>query len=246
MQQTTDYSLFKKHKSNRELNSTNIEDLKHSITNKNFLKLRPILVDKEMNVIDGQHRLEVAKQLNVPIYYEMSEKLNSESMVLLNANQLRWTIVDYLNHYANEGKQSYILIKEFIAEHKCSSMIGLILFGFTRGGNDNKSFKKGIVNSVGPEDVLEAKVVFSKYGELKAYLQKKMIGDKAFFSSSTFCKSFVAFMNVKNVRFEFFMQKIPFKLDILRPCLSQVEYLKIFREIYNFRNHNPVNLEDQK
>lgn len=71
MKETKDYNIFKKHPNNREIFHANLEKIKRSIQIKNLLEYRPIIVDKKMQVIDGQHRLEAARQLGVPIYYQM-------------------------------------------------------------------------------------------------------------------------------------------------------------------------------
>ena len=97
--ETSDYSIFKKHESNRVINELALRKLINSIKSKNMLELRPILVDSQMRVIDGQHRLEAAKALRVPIFYLMKKESESLDIILLNT-QKRWSIEDYLNFFA--------------------------------------------------------------------------------------------------------------------------------------------------
>ena len=48
-----------------------IKNLMQSISYRNLLAWRPIIVTKNFLVIDGLHRLEAAKRLGVEIYYEV-------------------------------------------------------------------------------------------------------------------------------------------------------------------------------
>lgn len=89
VQSTNDYTMFQKCKSNRELDPGNIKRIKSSILAKNLLHLRPILVSKNFEIIDGQHRLEAARLLKVPIFYQIHEESDFEDVILLNANQKR-------------------------------------------------------------------------------------------------------------------------------------------------------------
>lgn len=69
--ETRDYSIFKKLPGNREVS---IESgLIDSMQSNGYLKQYPILVDSEMRIIDGQHRLIAAKELNLPVSYELVE-----------------------------------------------------------------------------------------------------------------------------------------------------------------------------
>lgn len=68
MEKTKNYSLFKKYAKNRDIDGRHVEKLIASIKTANLLDCEPILVNEKMEVIDGQHRLEAAKSLNLDIY----------------------------------------------------------------------------------------------------------------------------------------------------------------------------------
>ena len=59
---TTDYGQFKNIEGNRGINLKHVNTLVTSITEKD-LQI-PIIVDQNMRVVDGQHRLEAYKKLN--------------------------------------------------------------------------------------------------------------------------------------------------------------------------------------
>lgn len=112
IQKTTEYSKFRYFKSNRE---TFINNLLKSVQEKNMLHAHPIIVNKDFFVIDGQHRLEVAKKLQVPIYYIVVEDINEEH-IPQNQVQRVWMLDDYLNFYKekiNDYKEIDRLRKEY-------------------------------------------------------------------------------------------------------------------------------------
>ena len=59
--ETTDYDIFKGIVGNRKVEKKHVEMLTGAIDRNNLLNVRPIIVNEEMMVIDGQHRLEAAK-----------------------------------------------------------------------------------------------------------------------------------------------------------------------------------------
>ena len=73
--QTTDYKKFKIIQGNRALREFHVEYLKKSIMKDNLLYLNPILVNSDYYVFDGQHRLKVAEDLNLPIFYTINANL---------------------------------------------------------------------------------------------------------------------------------------------------------------------------
>ena len=63
--ETTDYSKFKKTRGNRPVDEAHVQQLKKLIEEKDLYD--PIRVNKNMEVIDGQHTLEARKQLDLKI-----------------------------------------------------------------------------------------------------------------------------------------------------------------------------------
>jgi len=64
---TYDYEIFKRMRGNRILNNSHVKNLVKSMKEK-YLP-QPILVNKDMEIIDGQHRFAAAEELNLPIHY---------------------------------------------------------------------------------------------------------------------------------------------------------------------------------
>lgn len=144
IKRTTDYDQFKLLETNRTINKSHMLTLGKSIAEKpELLKYRPVLVNENMEVIEGQHRLSAAKELGVPVYYQVGEGLSIQDTQRFNANQRNWTPLDYARSYAASGKpvyQTYIDLRiEYPYPHR--TMMAYVS-GFY-GHDQNRKFNRG-------------------------------------------------------------------------------------------------------
>lgn len=127
---TKDYSIFKMLPGNRILAERKIKLLINDINHgNNFLKYFPILVDSEMNVLDGQHRLFAAKKTNSFIYYIIADKKIDISLVAsMNSRSSSWNQKDYLNCYIRRNNPNYQKVQSLMEETqvKISTAIQLL------------------------------------------------------------------------------------------------------------------------
>jgi hypothetical protein len=247
IEKTTDYSMFKKHESNRALVRDNLDKIEKSILIKNLLEYRPILIDDEYYVIDGQHRLEVAKKLKLPIFYQIQKKSTVTDMFLLNANQRRWNPEDYLNFYCAEGKQDYIKFRDFISRHQIKLRQGLKLlskFALKSTSRLGEVFNSGTWKFADDDRIIQAEEVLMKAQSVIDYVTTKMSGHNYFLNAQKFLIAMIDFFVLYPVDYDEFMKKLPFKLDTIHACSQTKQYLQIFVNIYNFRNKNPIRVDD--
>lgn len=109
---TKDYNMFKKIIENRDLSKGHLFKLRWAIEKKDLLHLNPIIVNARMEVVDGQHRLEVAKLLEKTVYYIVSDDCDSEDLITLNNNSRSWKLEDYAEYWIKHGLQDYKDVKE--------------------------------------------------------------------------------------------------------------------------------------
>lgn len=67
------YNNFTFHPNNRPIDLARVKQLKKSIARDNSLHERPIVVDTNYRIVDGQHRFQAARELGLPIYYSFEE-----------------------------------------------------------------------------------------------------------------------------------------------------------------------------
>lgn len=101
--ETTEYGLFKLDPTNRDIKK--IDGLVNQA--KTIGIVSPIIVDENMIVYDGQHRLEASKVAKTPIKYIVIEGVGAEAMIGMNTNSSNWKLIDYANHYAKMGFIDY-------------------------------------------------------------------------------------------------------------------------------------------
>ena len=234
---TSDYKIFKKHELNRDIIENHVIKLMTSIQMHNMLEFRPIFVNGDMEVTDGQHRLEAAKRLKLPIWYEVSESFEGLDLITLNSVQRNWALDDFLAYYVKQGNPSYILLDKLSKEYE-------IPIGITMKLMTNKStrhtakFRAGTFEVESNLEAFKENVLFAQ--KLIAMCQKKVIGKKAFLKQAKFFQALMYFMTNAFVDKEVFEHKLEVRIDSLRSCTNLAAYDNLFRDIYNFRNPAPV------
>ena len=97
---TNTYSIFNKVIGNRDLDKNNLQRIKASI--KEIGLQMPILVNKNNSIVDGQHRLQAAKELNIPVSYIISKDTAEDNIDQLQISK-KWTALDFCNKNALKG-----------------------------------------------------------------------------------------------------------------------------------------------
>ena len=88
--ETTDYTKFKKTRGNRPVDAAHVEQLKKLISDRDLED--PIRVNKNMEVIDGQHTLEARKQLDLKIPYIIMDSEDPLDVARLNTGRKNWSM----------------------------------------------------------------------------------------------------------------------------------------------------------
>lgn len=108
IENTRDYSRFTTIKGNRSLVKAHINKIMRAIeTDTETIKFNPILVNDKMQIIDGQHRFEAIKKLQLPVYYIVAGNRNLEDVQKLNSGRKAWTPMDYAKSFVAHGNDNY-------------------------------------------------------------------------------------------------------------------------------------------
>jgi hypothetical protein len=171
-QKTTKYEIFKDVSGNRKINRGHVQRLVDAIERKNLLPYFPILLNEDMEVIDGQHRLAAAIKLGYEIYYSIVPGLRIEDVMSINTNSKSWALTDFIDSWIVLDKPDYDILKAFIHTYGINpSVAGQMLQGYyvlRTGHNIGQTIKKGEfkVNSLQfAEKIAEQLVKLKKYCE---------------------------------------------------------------------------------
>jgi hypothetical protein len=114
---TSDLSSFKSSDEQRPVNPYHLKRLTESIQKKNLLPDFPILIDQSGRVIDGQHRLAVAKNLGLEIYFKHATVTDFEDVGFANSNVKKWGMQDYLHYWCEKNVADYLRLRDFLTTY---------------------------------------------------------------------------------------------------------------------------------
>ena len=224
---TFDYDAFSFLKGNRPVDEKHVRKLVESMKQE-YLQ-RPIDVNENFEIIDGQHRFTAIKQLGLPLFYTVRKGWAIKQVQVANSNTKGWTINDIVESQSELGNPNYIAIRDFCKKHKVS-----------------------VYNAISLLDVKERGTIFAQG---KAKVNDIKVAEKAFFMLQTL-QSLVNFRcdrriivyafrklaENKNFDFSVFLKKLEYQSDRLKPCIDVKSQINVIEEIYNYRNQNKVNL----
>lgn len=234
--ETNDFSIFKLHPDNRQLSPALVERFKIALQKNNLTKFRPIIIDNENRILDGQHRLEAAKSLGIKIWYTVKEDAIETDLIDINNTGEVWKFKDYLNYYCKKGNANYLTLRELIKKY---GLRDRVVVTFIKNYTYD-SFKKGTIEVCFQEKVTE---VMDTYLEILNWINISIPYDqKAYIRLIGFTVGLINFLNYENVNHQFFIKKLKQRSEILTTQSSSSKYVQLFTKIYNYRNHNPLEI----
>lgn len=239
-EKTKDYSIFKKSPLNRAIDPNNLKKIINSIKMHNMLELRPLIVNSNMEIIDGQHRFEAAKHLNLYIYYIIQEDSKEHDVVLLNSIQKKWSSDDYLNYYITQGNENYKFIKNICKSHEINVNTFLNLY-YRTNGEGFDSFRAGKIIIENKEHLKkEIESSFDLIDEVRRIIHEKTIGPKSFLKNLSLKKALITLSSTQLFDKDLFINRLLLCLSRFHPCTKTSEYVDLFKSIYNYKNNNPL------
>jgi hypothetical protein len=111
----TDYSKFVLNEFNRD--PSHYRKVLESIQANDYTQFQPILVDRKMNIVDGQNRFLACRELGLPIYFIVSREIHIFAAADINQASKNWSMQDYVQHYSKRGKDSYTKMLDLCAKY---------------------------------------------------------------------------------------------------------------------------------
>ena len=224
---TTEYGVFNKLRGNRAVNELHVRRLVEAIKEKD-LQI-PIIVDHDMNVLDGQHRLDAYKIVGNPITYIIKDKFELQDVRNVNSVNRKWTLTEYLMSYCKLGKKDYQLLEWFhrtyefgIAE--CIAMLNGK--GYTNV-NILKEFRKG---EFVIDDLEQGKTWAKNINACGEYFQ--------YYKKATFIKAMLSAMKDKTFSFKIFFKRLSNNSSKLKNQGSRNDFIVNIERLYNHGTAN--------
>lgn len=144
--ESTDYRKFKRLSGNRMVNEKAVDALVKSMLKYGWIGA-PIIVNINMEVGDGQHRVEAAEKAGIAVQYEIQNWGSIEECIELNRNHKNWEIQNYIESYAERGNADYnkLLqkIDQFCVSGKLSRRVVMAVCQGHLQGINNSEIKSG-------------------------------------------------------------------------------------------------------
>lgn len=239
---TNNYSIFKRLQGNRKLNMIHVKRLEESMKKNGMLEV-DIIVNKNWEVIDGQNRLEAAKNTFSPVYFKIKPDYGLREAQILNENVKAWRKVDYMDSYCEMGSPEYIEFKKFMEDYKkdfnftsCEALIRLkqSIKQETIGGEtvSARYFQNGELKIA---DIQKSREYANAIKEIKPYFEG--------YNHSIFVRTMIFMLNHENYIHYEFKAKLQLrgapKLDY---CKTMAHYKLLIEDIYNYNRSKKVNL----
>lgn len=240
---TNDYNLFRLLNGNRDINENHVRKLELSILANNRLKEHPIHVNQNMQIIDGQHRFEVCKRNDLPVYYIVGEgKLKDVIPLQISKN---WTLKDFVQSFVKQQKQPYVVFQEFLNKYpKLNISVASKLFCHQK--------------SIGQVKISSTEIFKSGQMTLNKYSKAIDIANAVYriddLTNSQYRWIFSAqFVGAVKIIFEqptfekdVFYHKLSLNIQKLIRKPTTNDYVDLLLEIYNCKNRSPLNIKGYK
>lgn len=212
---TTNYTQFSFKKTNRGISRSKVEQLKNNILKFGYDENYPVLINKNFEIQDGQHRFKACQELNVEVNYNYAKHETDEYMRSLNIVSSGWELMDYISSYANEGIKTYVELLAFKELHKINTTIALVVF----------------CPNTKPKDIREGKALKVNQSAEKIMNLMKMFSDLDFGNKKAFAIAVVSLYSKKPTA-EQLEKLVKYRLSI-QEMANTTQFLTVFENIIN-------------
>jgi len=230
---TTDYNKFRKLNGNRPVRPNHVKRIVESMQK----QLLPtfIEVNEHYEIIDGQHRIEALKELELPVNYIVNVGAGLQEAQRHNEIKQKWSYLDILESHCAAENDNYIFIKYLMNQYNLTLLN--VLCACEKGNHGQRKqydFIKGTLQIPNKKEVEELVRKALKINALTNIMRKTM------WTACLKC--------LQNVDFDVdvFIQKLTYLKDQFTPQVTVKQQIAQIEEIYNYKNRNKVNLRITK
>lgn len=123
---TYEYKRFKHLIGNREASKKRQGKIQKSVLEVGWIPAR-IIVNENMEVVEGQGRLQVAEKYHLPVYVDVVPGIGVEECQVMNDANTTWSTKDAIYSNAEKGNVNYKYIKALFDEYGSSGVNGIMV-----------------------------------------------------------------------------------------------------------------------
>ncbi len=224
---SSNYSNFKFLEANRDIKERHVNNLVTSIKKEG--QIYPILVNNRFEVIEGQHRVEACKILQIPIMFLKNDKATIKHVRIVNNCQEGWKFYDFLksfSHHSHPNHEIYQKIGLFVKEFSFQPRICLILLvGGVDNGTKINEFKFGTFTI---EDEEKSRRLAKQLLKIKTFAPDLVANKK-------FCLAWFRVQKIEKFKVESAYDQIRKYRSKLEGCLNQEDWIEGLLEAYSYK-----------
>ena len=224
---SSNYSNFKFLEANRDIKERHVNNLVTSIKKEG--QIYPILVNNRFEVIEGQHRVEACKILQIPIMFLKNDKATIKHVRIVNNCQEGWKFYDFLksfSHHSHPNHEIYQKIGLFVKEFSFQPRICLILLvGGVDNGTKINEFKFGTFTI---EDEEKSRRLAKQLLKIKTFAPDLVANKK-------FCLAWFRVQKIEKFKVESAYDQIKKYRSKLEGCLNQEDWIEGLLEAYSYK-----------
>ena len=219
---TSDYKLFKTLRGNRAISELHVRRLAEAIKEKD-LQI-PIIVDDQMYILDGQHRLEAYKLVGRPVSYIIKTEFELQDVRNVNSVSRKWTNTEYLMSYCKLGKKDYQLLEWFVRTYEFGISESIAMLNDKGYSNHNiiKEFKQGEFKIIDLEQGKTWARCINQCGEYFPYYKK-----------TSFVRAMISCLKDKTFKWSIFHQRLKNNSSKLKNQASRNDFIVNIERLYN-------------
>ena len=219
---TSDYGIFKILKGNRAVSELHVRRLAEAIKEKD-LQI-PIIVDDNLYILDGQHRLEAYKIVGKPVPYIIKSKFDLADVRAVNSVSRKWTLTEYLMSFCKLGKKDYQLLEWFHRTYEFGISESIAMLNDKGYANHDivKEFKKG-----------DFKIVDLEQGKTWAK-QINLCGEYfPYYKKTSFVRAMISCFKDKTFKWSVFYKRLKGNSSKLKNQASRNDFIVNIERLYN-------------
>lgn len=121
----------------KDVHKLRLNNLKRNLVKYGYKRGFPIILDKDLVICDGHHRVEACIDLKMNAFVLVDEDAKVEDYAQIAASTQKWNISDFIKAAANKGSQGAKIVEHFMEKYGFSaSVIIKIEFGYHIRKND--------------------------------------------------------------------------------------------------------------
>jgi hypothetical protein len=216
---------------------SHIKELKSSIELNGWWKTSHIIVNKNMQVMDGQYRIWALKELlnetgiSYNIGFVIDNSITLREVQIMNSTSRKWTYIDFASSYSKSGNKSYQFILEMYESFKFPFNAILTLINNGEFANNYKEFKDG-------------KIVISPNQKEKIFFYatciEKLSDIFPQYKTGKFISALTFFLGKDKFNFDEFLHKVKLNRNLLYPVTTRSEYKLVIQRIYNYKRAEKI------